>query len=263
MTEKQNDIFAHIVLGILSLAVILLVFFSSNSGSVISLLGVFVIAGIGLGVLMLIARAFLETRNVIHELDDFSKREQSADELRPDFMPLYAPMNSFAMRIEKLHNSKANQWILPPPMATQLIETYERQARSLRKVTARLNEIERLRIPLADGLAKLHSFNESNENAVSALQKLERNSAELLALQANIEQSSQKLEAILEAAETEAQKRALRAQVNHLAMTVSQSSAAHPPELALGAASYDLEQQITSEITHYMQMEQEVERQLA
>ncbi len=212
---------------------------------------------------MLIVRVFLETRNVIHELDDFSLREQSADELRPDFIPRYAPISSFALRIEKLHNSKANQWILPPPMATQLLETYDRQARSLRKVTARLDEIERLRIPLAEGLKKLHSFNESNENAVSALQKLDKNRKELLALQANIKQSSQKLETILEKAETEAQKRALRAEVNQLAMAASQSSAAHPPELALGAASYDFEQQIASEITHYMQMEQEVERQLA
>lgn len=209
---------------------------------------------------------YLHSENKLYEpfpLGEFSREDQDMIGLQTGFITRYAPMNTFASRLEKLHEVKANRRILPPPMAKELIETYNRQIKSLHKVEARLDEIEKLRIPLADGLEKLSRFNESSENAVSALQELESNRAKLLALHSQIEQSSQNLEAILTSAENEAQKRVLRAELEHLAQTASQSAAAHPPELALGASSYDLEQQITSEITHYMQMEQEVERQLA
>jgi hypothetical protein len=205
------------------------------------------------------------------ELPDIGNSDESTAFLwsRPDMSTL--PMDylsslasqQFAARVESFYEVKANQLILPCKMASRLIETYDRQIQSLEKVAARLDEIEELRRPLAEKLDKLHQFNEKNETADHALQQLEQSRSQLLQLQAKIQRSSQNLEAILNAAEIEAQKRALRAEVNRLARAASQSDAAYPPELELSDIGEDWEQQLTSEITHYMQMEQEVERQLA
>jgi hypothetical protein len=67
----------------------------------------------------------------------------------------------------------------------------------------------------------------------------------------------------LERAEQEEEKRALHAEVTRLSQAVSETSSEEFPEFALQGVVSDFESQITSEITHYWQMEQEVEKQLS
>lgn len=177
-------------------------------------------------------------------------------------LPVLSGSWSFADRIAQLYDLKEAPRLLPYRLAARLFDTYHKQSISLLHVNERLKKIDNLYLPLKENLEQLERLQATNELGARSLKELEEERQEILLLKERIEVSSRNLEIILYAVESEARKRVLQAEVTRLANTASKNSGSNAVEGVMSDRVGTLEQQITSEITHYLQMEREIEQRL-
>jgi hypothetical protein len=169
----------------------------------------------------------------------------------------------FARRIRSLYLSRKTDQILPFRLAARLLHTFHQQQNHLQRIESKLRQVENIYEPLKEGIERLDALRTPHELGRRSLSEIEAERTGLLQLQAQVALSAHKLEAILERAEQEEEKRALHAEVTRLSQAVSEISSEELPEVASQGIVSDFESQITSEITHYLRLEQEVERQLS
>lgn len=175
---------------------------------------------------------------------------------------LPASSQNFANRIAQLYDLNEARHLLPYRLAARLLDTHHKQNTSLLHVNARLKDIDKLYLPLKQNLEQLKELQATNELGARRLKELEEDRQEILSLKERIEVSSRNLEVILYAVENEARKRVLQAEVTRLASAAPKANANEPNEGVMSDSAYTLEQQITSEVTHYLQMEREIEQRL-
>lgn len=198
------------------------------------------------------------------------KEDEKSSPMRERFLSSYSDAvgelttasRDVARRIAQLYDLKETRHLLPHPLGLRLLDTYNKQSASLSLVNARLLEIDKYYQLLKQRLEQLKQLQDTNEAGERSLKELEEDRLEILSLKERIEASSHNLEAILDTLEVEAKKRVLHREVTQLANAASRASANDPVEGVMSDRVDTLEQQITSEITHYLQMEREIEQRL-
>lgn len=199
--------------------------------------------------------AAMKNRNAWALWDEFVARTSSLESTSE-------PMRLLAKRIRALYEQSHTDHILPLHMAARLADTYGKQLNLMEQIKTRLQENESIYKKLNENVARLAELETVHESSQSSLRELEEDREELLRVQSKIETSMRHLEGVLERAEIEAQKRLLHAEVTKLTQTVKSTTATEKPELYIGEVVSDLEQQISSEVAHYLRLEQEIETQL-
>ena len=165
-------------------------------------------------------------------------------------------------RIRALYEADGTDRILPVRMAARLLDTYNKQLHLTTQIKKRMQQNESLYQKLSENVTRLAELESVHESGQNSLRELAEDKDKLQRVQAGIETSMRHLEGVLERAEIEAQKRVLHAEVTRLTQTANSTTAAEKPEIYIGEVVSDLEQQISSEVAHYLKLEQEIEMKL-
>ncbi len=200
-------------------------------------------------------KAAKKNRNAWALWDEFVARTSSLNGLPDD-------VRKMSKRIRALYESTHTDHILPLRMAARLLDTYHKQLNLSAQIQKRLQENKSLYKKLSENVTRLAELETVHESGQNSLRELEADREKLQRVQANIETSMRHLEGVLERAEIELQKRVLHDEVTKLTQTAKTTTSTDKPEIYIGEVVSDLEQQISSEVAHYMRLEQEIETQL-
>ncbi len=171
--------------------------------------------------------------------------------------PLAGDTRLLIDKIVKIQAATPSHELLPVSQAVKLVAAYDRQARQLELVRARLTKINATRETLIEKIAQLQALGENHSAGLRNLEQTRANAEALQKVADEIQSSCDRLEAILNSVRKTARARQLHRELDQLS-----ASATPAIDTELEAHSEDIERQIGREIETYMQLERETEEHL-
>ena len=164
-------------------------------------------------------------------------------------------------RIIKIQMASAQRELLPPRQAIKLVVAYERRARQLQEVNARLAKLRELQRALDEKTGGLQTLGEEHPTGLRSLQQVRLDSAAMQKVADEIQGSCDRLDAILNAVQQTARAHQLHRELDQMSAPDQRSDAADEPAFEAESLE-DIERQIRREIETYLQLERETEEHL-